>query len=260
MRSGSSVINESLEMHPDLKVAYEIFNCHATAELTNIPDIRQTLKKLYGFESWNKVNSTFGYFPTSGRYDIGTYKTISEDVSLNKMIDFAFERYDGFKILYNQLKINYKVWDYLVSCPNLKVIHTYRRNHLDSLVSLYVAHGSSEWQVRKGGSDIDDESFSIPVGVAEEYFLNSDFEIEHFTSMFKNSIEIEYEELYDWENTISRVVDFLGIKSIFLTPKYKKRNKKSPKLLIENYLELKNYFRNTKWFKLFLDSEIKVFM
>jgi len=258
MRSGSSVLNESLEIHPELKVAYEVFHSSASVELTNVPDIKDIIENLYGFRSWRKTESNFycrwqkkpdvEIFPKKGNIDIGSYKCILEDVPLNIFVDKIFERYDGFKILYNQLKRNYKIWDYLALYPELKVIHTYRKNYLDSLVSLIVANSSGIWQQKQWGKDLKDKSFYLSPVLVEEYFYTMDFEIEHFTSMFnKNSLKIEYNQIFDWDNTMKSIQDFLGVNYIPMEKKYLKRNKTQLNELISNYEELKSIFANTKW-------------
>ena len=257
MRSGSSVLNEALEFHPDLNVAYEIFHPASSIELTNIPDIKDIMFELYGFRKWTTTESIFccrwqkgpdeEIFSKQGKFSIGEYRTILDSVPLDLLIEKVFERYDGFKILYNQLRRNYKVWDYLASYPDLKVVHIYRRNALESLVSLYLAHSSGDWQRRTWGKKIDDQPFYLDPKIAEEYFYSMDFEIEHYTSMFKNSINIEYNDLMNWDETLFKVQDFLEVKRQPLEKKYLKRNTKNIPELILNYKELVNVFKDTKW-------------
>ena len=257
MRSGSSVLNESLEMHPDLKIAYEAFHVSASVELTNIPNVKDIIEELYGFRNWEKTDSNLycrwqkkpdmEIFPKEGNLNIGSYKSLVENVCLNPFLDKVFETYDGFKILYNQLKRNYKIWDYLSSYPELKVIHTYRKNYLDSLISLILANSSGVWQKKNMNSEIKDRPFYLPPLLVEEYFYTLDFEIEHFTSMFRNSLTIEYNQIFDWEKTMKSIQDFLGIKYISMQEKYLKRNTKKAKDLVSNYSELQSMFLNTKW-------------
>jgi hypothetical protein len=251
MRSGTTVINESLELHPQLDVAYEVFHAGSAIELTNIPDIRDLLEELYGTRKLDYSPSVMlgshPRHPDDVGIDTGANSFIN-DYDLTKLLDKVFERYNGLKILYYQVKRNNTLWDYLRDYENLKIIQVVRRNYLESLVSLLLSYRSGIWQVQQWGDLKEDQMVVIQPQQANRYFEYMDFVIEHYQSMFedKSHLLVEYEEIADWDRLMKKAQGFLGIPYVPLPIKYKKRTQYHLHK-IQNLAELSEYFLNTKW-------------
>lgn len=247
-RSGTSNINESLGFHPQLKVACEIFHSSSTDFVTRINNFSEVLQRLYGiknFENRKHILKCRFYPPDEDWIGIPHWQII-ENVDLTKLIDYVFERYNGFKIMYQQLDRSSLTWDYLLDMKDLKIIHIIRKNYLESLVSYFLAFNSSKWNIQKGET-VEDVPIHISVKSCKLYFEYMDFEIEHFTSLFRDALLINYENIFDWDVTTERIQDYLGIDKITLPSKYIKRSKKPLFEYIVNFEELSKYFQDTKW-------------
>jgi len=259
MRSGTTVLNESLELHPSLDVAYEILHYKSSIELTNLPHVRDLLEEIYGTRRLDYTPSAMlglhPRFPDDVGLNVGA-NSFTNDYDLSKMVDKVFEEYNGFKILYYQVKRNNDLWNYMRDYEDLKVIHVLRDNFLDSLVSLVIAHNSGIWQLQKWGSVKPDKSVRINPQDAKCYFEYLDFSREHYLSMFedRDQLTVRYEEIGQWNSLMKKVQEFLGVEYVELMPKYRKRVTNHSRR-IANFGELRKFFRDTKWHSLF-DREV----
>ena len=261
MRSGTTVLNESLELHPSLNVAYEILHYKSSIELTNLPHIRDLLEDAYGIRKLEYTPSSMlgahPRFPDDVGLNVGAGSFIN-DYNLSELVRRVFDEYNGFKILYYQVKRNNALWDYLRDYPNLKVIHILRDNFLDCLVSLMVAHNSGIWQLQRWGHLEPDRPVRIDPQDAKCYFEYLSFSREHYLSMFedRDQLVVKYEDIGDWNSLMRKVQRFLEVDYVELLPKYRKRmNDHSNK--IANFGELRRFFNGTKWSH-FFDREVKL--
>ncbi len=250
-RSGTSTVNESLCQHPDLKAAYEILHPNCYDEVGGIPNYRSVMKSLYGIEQFQVQKSIWKsrfYPPDEDWIGIPHWRLV-ENVDLKKLFDWVFERYNGFKVMYQQLDRSSPSWDYFLGMPELKVIHMVRRNYLESLVSYLLAHRTNVWNITPQEPKCSDEPLYLPPRCCRMYFEYMEFEIEHFTYLFEDHdcLTIEYETLFQWDHTINSVQEFLGVKPIKLPSKYAKRTDRSMQALISNFDELREKFKDTRW-------------
>lgn len=254
-RSGTTVIHESLGLHPHINVAYEILHSRSTVEATGIPDISNIIKKLYSTDRFaireTIFNYKYGSGPDDNILDVNHF-VIDKCYDLSKLVDYVFERYNAFKILYCQVPRNYKVWDHLVNMRDLKVIHVQRRDYLAMLTSLLLSYKTGVWNVRSPGIHTDD-SITMSVGQLESFFELIDFETEHFQSLFSehDNIIVDYEDIKNWESLIRKVQKFLNLQYCQLYKKYNKRTVRPLRNLIYNYDELSDHFKNTKYKEFF---------
>ena len=185
----------------------------------------------------------------------GNYLCLNQP--LHKIIDYIFDKFNAFKIIYAQLNIDDNIWNYLLSIKDLKVIHTVRQNYFDILVSVLFAYKTNIWQKTEINQKILDKKIIIDRHFCDAFFNLTEFETEHYISFFSNhsNIIIDYNSLFSWDSTIKKVQKFLDVRHIELPTKYYKRTDRKIKNLIENYKELSDYFKNTKW-KNFFDGNI----
>jgi LPS sulfotransferase NodH len=146
------------------------------------------------------------------------------------------------------------VWDALERDRTIRVIHLVRENILRSVVSQRIAEKNNDWfQKRKRKP--------APAG-AEEKRIRLDFaellrEFEQTTqwqrqgeARFKehDSLKISYEELTrDADTAFARVCRFLGLDYRRPATSFKKQNPEQLSALVENFGELRERFRGSRW-------------
>jgi hypothetical protein len=253
-RSGTTVINESLEKHSKLKIAYEIF--HPDSIHRGLPDSESIIKNLY---EENNFRLTKSHFPFSVNTDVSNKISciIDENYDLKKYVDYVFSLNNGFKILYNHLSLENKIWNYLLD-NNVKFIHVLRDNFFDILVSLCAATNNKKWQRLKGDKVFEIEPFIIKKDIANYFFEMLDFLTQHFCSLIKNSdfLTIKYNEIKNWNKAINKIQFFLNLPIENIQHKYEKNIVQNKKFIVANYKELKHYFYKTKWSWFFSDEKL----
>lgn len=255
-RSGTSVIHESLELHPDLKVAYEIFHSRLTVEMTCMPNLRDVVEELYGVRRLETQRtfffSRYGVKPDDHFLDV-EHATFTQQYDLSKLVDYVFDRYNSFKILYCQIPRNYRVWDHLVEMDDLKVIHVHRRDYLAVITSLLVSYQSGVWNLKLWGDPPRDNKVNFTPDQLTRFFELMDFENEHFQALFEDHehIIVDYDEINDWEGLMRKLQRFLGVPYFDLRMKYQKRTTTPIPKLIHDYGKLKQHFVSTKYRDMF---------
>ncbi len=110
-RSGSSSLYQILQLHPDLQILEEPFN--------------------ENFMNWNASNKN--------------YQELVHDIpSLDVQLAEIFTSYNGVKVLDYQLPTDLAV--HLLQRPDCKIIFLRRRNILQSVVSVLIAHQTQLWK------------------------------------------------------------------------------------------------------------------
>lgn len=227
-RSGSSLLMDLLGNHPNILTFGEIFGTHEgslfSSQVANTPN-RDTSYV---------INHIFS--------------------NQNSTIDAI-----GFKLLYHQghPKFHSKfkndvVWKNLKSMNDLGVIHLWREDYLGVIRSLEVAKNKNDW-------DSKSPTINISVNIDPQFCLDVwkylDWGYTYVRELFskRHFLEITYEDLKDnQENTLDKILDFLGTNRMKLSTSLKKQNTTPLNEGIENYGELKCYFKNTKWERYFI--------
>ena len=160
----------------------------------------------------------------------------------------------GFKLIYYQLDISKfnRLKKYIVSDKEIRIIHLRRRNYLEQFYSLKLAQLTDVWRIT--GTE---KHLTKPLHISRSECLMSFEEFEnteaYISDYFRHHkmIDVFYEDLVqNQDETISSILGFLGLPLEKLQSKYLKQNRYPLKIL--NYDELKSYFSNTKWSKLFV--------
>ena len=138
------------------------------------------------------------------------------------------------------------VWDWLLGQPDLRVLHLKRRNVLKTLLSEKQAGETEEW-IKYSGAEA---PVRIDCAAAEAFFKQmAAWEAEYDTRFAAHPRhEVIYEQLTrDLPGELQRIQSFLGVPHEAVSPGTEKRPGRTLTAQIENYAELKDYFRDTPW-------------
>lgn len=168
----------------------------------------------------------------------------------------------GFKMMYDDCRNDpdsMKAWSYLIAHREIRVIHLFRLNLLDSLLSLSVALRTDEWTRMKELETDSRPSLLAPFPLAlercENYFLNisrlrqlarEDFREHHVLELtYEHEISSGYQETYD------RVCDFIDVPREEAQILLDKQAARKPSEQIKNYADLRSHFLRTEFGHLF---------
>lgn len=162
----------------------------------------------------------------------------------------------GFKIFYfHAQEDNWKcIWPYLRSISSLKVVHIKRRNMLNTLRSIKIAHRDRKWT---GKANVGSKA-SKPVELEHKWCLDTFQTIREWETSYDNyfenhdKINVVYENLSkDYVKQTRHIQDFLGLKHEALCPSTEKQNTLTQSKAISNYWELKERFQGSPWAEFF---------
>jgi LPS sulfotransferase NodH len=168
----------------------------------------------------------------------------------------------GFKLFYTTGRDDpdmMKAWRYLVGDKDLRVIHLYRRNLLESLLSLSLALITDQWHIPKGREPerhpAGTKPIDLPVKYCEEYFHRIDKLRQRAREKFHDHriLEITYEEdlCLSYQETYARVCNFIGVPKEEARVILMKQATHKPAEQINNYAELQKHFANTRYAQFF---------
>ena len=221
-RTGSNLLVNSLQSHPDMKVFGELFR----------GGVDDAVKA-------DILNSVEDYFQSR------IFKQYGRGI---KAV--------GFKIFYHHPVYDHtgKVWQYLLGMDDLKVIHLRRENILKALVSMKIATNTDVWKESNESKDMVYKRVALTVDECRNYFDQTRKWEEEASEKFANNplLELTYEELTsDYQMQMQSIQEFLDVEPIELQPKTAKQNPEALSELILNYEELKMHFSGTEWERLF---------
>lgn len=237
-RTGSNMLAGSLRSHSQIVTYGEIFN---NADHERI--------------GWGHPNNV----PRAALENALSLRESDPEEFLNTEV---FRRYPkkisavGFKIFYfHAQEDNWKcIWPYLRSISNLKVIHIKRRNMLNTLRSIKVAHRDGEWVKRpRSGSKVRRHVELEHKWCHETFQTIREWETNYDNYFEKHDkIDVIYEDLVkDYAEQMKHIQEFLGVKHEVLRPSTKKQNILTQSRAISNYWELKEQFQGSPWAEFF---------
>jgi LPS sulfotransferase NodH len=254
-RTGSNLLLSLLSAHPHIKTYGELFNLDMLpkASLTEVLDdpVTYLRQKVYQGHKLEIEAVGFKMF-----YDHLTRDYFIKLVDVSDAAPQLKEKYTQFSSF---IESNYAwdvlderfrtTWEFLRSDQSLAVIHLQRRNMLHTLVSLKRAYMTSQWWSLKSGSQT-----ILPVHLEPEecsrYFEKLSSAAAEADAAFAGhpKINVIHEDLIEnQQDTMQRIFAFLKVPYASVTTRMKKQNLESPREAIENYGQLKSYFRNTRW-------------
>jgi LPS sulfotransferase NodH len=254
-RTGSNLLLSLLSTHPSIKTYGELFNLDMlpkTSLLEVLDDpVAFLRRRVYQNHKLEIAAVGFKMF----------YEHLTRDYFI-KLVDVSDvppqlqEKYTQFSSF---IESNYTweilderfrtTWESLRADQDLAVIHLQRRNMLHTLISLKRAFMTSQWWSLKSGPQT-----ILPVHLDPEeccrYFQKLSNSAAEADAAFAEhpKINVIYEDLIEkQQDTLQRIFAFLKVPYESVTTRMQKQNLASPRETVDNYEQLKSYFRNTGW-------------
>jgi LPS sulfotransferase NodH len=157
----------------------------------------------------------------------------------------------GFKLLWDALGRLRNGWE-LLREMDIRVIHTYRANRLDSFLSFQLARINKAFTSWYG--DYKTHEFEAGYDEILEWFRTTeerDLEIARQAEAWSvPRLAIEYNELCRDQ---TRILEFLGAPPHLLTSRLTKQRRGRQSEILRNYEELKSTFKGSMWSEYFED-------
>lgn len=209
-RSGSNLLVSYLESHPNIYIRGEIFH-----NLNN-----RNYRKI--------LNWFFNIMPSKFKAS-------------------------GFKIFYYH-PLDTKcpeLWQELASNADIKIIHLYRKNLIKTIISRHIALKTDIWSSEKKNLSVS-FNLDIPPQLIDKEINRTLAWREEYNNIFnKHKIfEINYEDFIGASHeNLSMIQDFIEVPRKTLSTHLKKQQTKPLEEVVNNYNEIKVYFKKTIWKK-----------
>ncbi|MHC4232375.1 MAG: hypothetical protein ACYSTW_07215, partial [Planctomycetota bacterium] len=164
----------------------------------------------------------------------------------------------GMKFLYHQLEDRYAekwgiaelsgILDELRNNKRIKIIHLKRRNHLKVLVSAELARLTKEYVKRDPNNESREIPITLPPEKCSSFFQKISENEKYFDKCFQSHkiLDLYYEDLVsDTENICHKALELLQVEKCDLKSSTLKQSQKPLSERIQNYSELKQYFKDT---------------
>jgi len=228
-RSGSTVLVQTLDKHPQIFCAGELFH-HSNK--TYHPEWHYPffgIKKKRGFSRllFSGVNYIKGYF--SGVAHIKKFYAGRNEKDVR-----------GFKLMISHVKDFPTVWRYL-DRNNFKLIVLIRENSFRAALSslrareIGIFHTREDLRLAEKKVEINAASLKKRVNKLEKIKA----EIVRL-SEDKNRIIIPYEDFENWQQMLNRVFDFLNVEKLNMPPDLAKTSKADWREGVKNYREIED--------------------
>jgi len=231
-RTGSTLLVKSLDTHPEIFCAGEIFLLGGTSfhgecsfHFWKLPLPKKMIYVLNFPNMWMNLKSFLNRFFTSRNG----------------------ERARGFKLMHFQTAYLPGITEYIKK-NDVKVILLLRENLLKNTLSdlrarqtgVYHNSGKSTEKLPKFHIDLE----LLGKKMAEIERFNRQLEQ---TTASMDRLKITYEEFDNWDATMSKVLNFLNVKNIPLAPVSKKLNPSKLEDMIANYDEMKSWLQQNNY-------------
>lgn len=236
-RSGSTHLCDLLDSHPQVYCRKEDF-CEVKIDGPN--DASEEAQKFSIKDVWFKRVM----FTPDGSND---------NPSPEDALDYLDEIFSsdsiaaGFKLKFPNQSVGYpEVVEQLQKTPGLKMVELIRENTLKQSISLRNVERINALGVSSSCNateSVELEPLLLDVDLAvkhAQYFLRIREEFQQFTTAFKNTISVSYEQLcFEPEQTLPRILEFLEVDpTVDLTSKFSKTTPDNIRHAISNYDEL----------------------
>jgi len=254
-RTGSNLLLSLLSAHPHIKTYGELFNLDMLPE-TNLTEVLNDpvtylQQKVYQNHKLEIAAVGFKMF-----YDHLTRDYFTKLVDVSDAAPQLKKKYTQFSSF---IESNYAweildkrfqtAWEFLRADQSLAVIHLQRRNMLHTLISLKRAYMTSQWWSLKSESQPIPPVHLDPEECRRYFEKLSSVAAEADAAFAEHpKINVIHEDLIEnQQDTMQRIFAFLKVPYEPVTTRMKKQNPASPRETVDNYEQLKSYFRNTRW-------------
>lgn len=234
-RSGTTLIQTTLDSHPDIFCEGELFR------------MKRLIKKIPP-KSWGKP----GYHWWLGkRIDRWTFHVAARQVSVRRYLDWFMTEYAqpvmGFKLMWNQTQRFPGTLPYILE-KNFSVIHVCRRNAFRSLVSRFAANARGQHHSTKA---IETPRVTLPTHDLIERLDRIVDDNRNWESI-KNKLpylHVDYDEyVMDKNEGNRRILEFLGVPSdITIQSSLVKVTPNDLRQVVANFDEVAKLLRGTRY-------------
>lgn len=231
-RSGSTVLARTLDKHPKVFCAGEIF-LESKKNLHHPEWHFRNWKLLSGKQS--KINKLINY-PNLRMNAVPHLKKFYADVKKGTEAR-------GFKLMYSHIKSAPFIWNYIVE-NDVKPIVLIRENVFKMALSRYrmsktgIAHSSEQLEAMK---------IKIPAQKIFEQAMHLQQVNEKLLQAAANTkgLVIHYEDFENWNELFNKICTFINVPFAETAPVLEKVSTNNWRDLVENYAEIENAFENT---------------
>jgi hypothetical protein len=252
-RNGSTLLSTSLGQHTRVRMFGELFN----DEESERRNAFRAGKQLY--RNGRIFNRRTEGRPEFYRDELDGASFLRDEVFYQRFVSDPFAV--GLKIFYNQARLGNarSVWHYLRAQRHIRVVHLIRANLLDAWLSLQYALQTDRWVWPiELGDPPQPQPIALVPQAAEAYFNEILANRLWTREAFANHpvLELEYDTglVAHFTDTIDTVQSFLGLPVERLRPLIKRQALRARTVQIANYVELRNYFKDSR-FSNFFDDE-----
>ena len=232
-RSGSTVLTRTLDEHPDIFCAGELF--HESKAGVHHPE--------WHFPNWKLVSGK-----QSKLNKLVNYPNLKLNAAkhLQKFYkDDSTVKAKGFKLMYSHIKSSPFIWNYIAS-NDVKVIVLIRSNTFKMALSRYrmektgTAHSKDE--------HISSSSITVPAQALLHQTLQLQAVNEKLLSLSANTnrLVLHYEDFGNWTSLMQSVDGFLDVPFFDAKPVLKKVSGDNWKEEVKNYQEIEEVFKQHK--------------
>lgn len=229
-RSGSTVLTRTLDEHPDIFCAGELF--HESKAGVHHPEWHFPNWKLVGIKG-SKLNKLINY-PNLKLNAAKHLQTFYKDDGTVKA--------KGFKLMYSHIKSAPFIWNYIVS-NNIKVIVLIRSNTFKMALSRYRMEKTGTAHSQDG--NVSSSSITVPAEALLKQTLQLQNVNEKLLSLSEktNRLVLHYEDFGNWTTLMQNVDEFLNVPFFDAKPVLKKVSRDNWKEEVKNHKEIENVFK-----------------
>jgi len=254
-RTGSNLLLSLLSAHPHIKTYGELFNLDMLPEtsLLEVLDDPVTFLRRRVYQNHKLEIAAVGF---KMFYEHLTRDYFTKLVDVSDAAPQLKEKYIQFS---NFIESNYAwetlderfrtTWEFLRADQSLAVIHLQRRNMLHTLISLKRAYMTSQWWSLKSEPQTISPIHMDPEECCRYFEKLSNSAAEADAAFAEHpKINVIHEDLIEnQQDAMQRIFAFLGVPYQSVATRMKKQNPAAPRETVDNYEQLKSYFRNTRW-------------
>jgi LPS sulfotransferase NodH len=258
-RTGSNLLSSLLSAHPSIKMYGELFNLDTLPQKSLLEALEDPVaylrKRLYKPHRPEIAAVGFKMFYDHLKKDYFEKPVELSDVServRSKTLDFA--RYIEASYPWPILSRRFQdTWNVLIEDRDLAVIHLRRKNALDTLVSLKTAFVTGQfWSLNTDGEA--KTTIHLTPEECRRYFQRVDASAEEAEAVFAHhhTLDLTYEDLLgSRERELERIARFLNVPEVPVSTRMQKQIRSPASEVVANYTELKDCFKQTKWYVFF---------
>jgi LPS sulfotransferase NodH len=232
-RSGSTVLTQTLDKHPQIFCAGELF--HPSDKIYHpewhFPFIGKKKKKGFSRKVFAVVNYIKGYLAGVGHikkfYRQKNEKTIR-----------------GFKLMIGHIKDFPSVWKYLHS-NNFKIVVLIRKNSFREALSSFRARKIGVFH-SKDDAGLVEKKVTVNAVLLKKRVDELEGLKKNILRLSEgaNRIIIKYEDFENWQLMLDKLFDFLGVEKMNMDPELRKTSSGNWRDGVENYREVEAIMRD----------------